>query len=95
MSILPSTIMLAAGILPGQSNPKPDMTYEEKMTIRRFARGRGELRDAAVSIHRRYIATLGVRGTPEQRFMAEIDNPCPDLTLRSQYRQVLREVLDE
>ena len=32
---------------------------------------------------------IGVRGTPEQDFMAEIDHPVPDLRLRRLYRDRL------
>lgn len=66
-----------------------EMTEREKEIIRSFANGSDVLRSSAIEIHRYYIPTLGVRGTDEQRFMAEIDNPCPDFGLRAQYRKVL------
>ena len=65
------------------------MTDREKLIIRQFAGGWEHLKDEAIYIHRKYILTLGVRGTPEQQFMAEIDHPCPDLTLRAAYRAKL------
>jgi len=65
------------------------MTEAEKKTIMQFAQGDKSLRDEAIRIHRKHISTLGVRGTPEQRFMAEVDNPCPDYVLRSAYRKSL------
>lgn len=58
-----------------------------------FAAGDKTLREQAIQIHRRSIGTDGVRGTPEQNFMAEVDNPCPDPTLRSHYRTRLLNIL--
>ncbi len=66
-----------------------EMSKQHSVVIRDFAGGETHLRQEAISIHRHYIPHLGVRGTPEMRFMAEIDNPCPDLGLRSQYRREL------
>ena len=66
-----------------------DMTDAEKNIIVRFASGQKMLRDEALSIHRKYLLIIGVRDTPEQKFMAEIDNPMPDLTLLEQYRSNL------
>ncbi len=65
------------------------MSPEDKDIIRRYAAGARELCPEALAAHRRAIPTDGVRGTPEQDFMAEIDNPAPDLLLRSQYRMNL------
>lgn len=62
------------------------MTDAERQIILAFAKGDTSKREEAIAIHRRYIPTLGVRGTPEQRFMAEVDNACPDVALRGQYR---------
>lgn len=76
-----------------KSKPAPaimDMTPEEKDIIHRFAAGHDSLRGEAIRIHRHYIPTLGVHGMhPEQNFMSEVDNPCPDLRLLAQYREVL------
>jgi hypothetical protein len=65
------------------------MADADRAVIRAFAQGDKSLRNQAVTIHRRYIPLLGVRGTPEQDFMAEVDNPCPDFGLRSTYRNRL------
>ena len=66
------------------------MTANEKDLIKRFALGDKSLRDAAIAIHRKELQETGkVRGTPEMDFMAEIDNPCPDLMLRAMYRKKL------
>jgi len=65
------------------------MTPEDVEVIRRLASGDTSARLQAVAIHRQYIPLLGVRGTPEQDFMAEVDNPVPDLGLRSMYRTKL------
>ncbi len=65
------------------------MSPEDKDIIRRYAAGASELRQEAIAAHRRAIPTDGVRGTPEPDFMAEIDNPVPDVLLRSQYRMKL------
>ena len=66
-----------------------EMTESEKSLILRFAKGEEECRLWAIDIHRRYISTLCVRGTIEQNFMAEVDNPVPDLLLRRAYRTAL------
>ena len=65
------------------------MTEEEKKVIKRFAAGDVALRNEAIRIHRQYISILGVRGTPEMRFMAETDTSCPDFNLRGIYRKAL------
>ncbi len=67
------------------------MSASDADVIRKFAAGDKTLRDQAVAIHRKWIPTIGVRGTPEQDFMSEVDNPCPDLLLRGQYRKRLVE----
>lgn len=66
-----------------------DMTPSEKLIIFYFAASDDSLYKLAIDIHRKYIPHLGVRGTPEQDFMAEVDNPVPDLRLREHYREVL------
>lgn len=71
-----------------------DMTAAEKNIITRFANGHDILRDEAIEIHRKYIPILGVRGSPEQDFMAEVDNPCPDGVLKELYRTILKEKSD-
>ncbi len=65
------------------------MTQEEKAIIKRFASGETFLVEQAIAIHRKYIEKLGVRGTLEMAFMAEVDHPYPDFALRSTYRQRL------
>ena len=71
------------------------MMGDDKNVIQRFASGDYSLREEAIEIHRKYIPTLGVRGTPEQDFMAEIDHPAPDLRLREFYRNQLLENNDD
>lgn len=67
----------------------PQMASADAEIIRRFAAGEQDLREQAVAIHRRLIATLGARGTPKQRFMAEFDHHVPDLRLREICREAL------
>ncbi len=62
------------------------MTETEKRVIRAFARGESGLKDEAIIIHRKYLSEVA---SPEQRFMGEVDTPCPDLMLRGQYRKEL------
>lgn len=69
--------------------PKVSMTDAERRVIRSYAAGNRGLFDQAVAIHRKYIPILGTRGSPEQRFMAEVDHPQPDLGLKAQYRAEL------
>lgn len=64
------------------------MTEFECSLIKRFAAGDRSLRDSAIEIHRKYLKTIGLT-TDEMRFMSEIDNPVPDLSLRGQYRAKL------
>jgi len=71
------------------AEPITEMTQKDVAVIREFAKGETYLRQEAIDIHRRYIPHLGVRGTAEMRFMAEIDSQSPDLGLRSQYRREL------
>lgn len=69
------------------------MTNNEKNIIKRFAAGEKSLRDEAIAIHRRELCATGkVRGTPEMDFMAEVDNPCPDIFLKDLYRRKLLRV---
>lgn len=74
---------------PSPTTPPASMPPEDAEVIRLFAAGHIHLRSEAIIIHRRYIATLGVRGSAEMRFMAEVDTPCPDLGLRARYRRDL------
>lgn len=67
----------------------PQMSDQDRDVIFDFALGNVDLRDRAVAIHRAYIPVLGVRGALEMRFMAEVDNPAPDLALRGYYRELL------
>jgi hypothetical protein len=63
-----------------------EMSEQEKNVIKLFAIGAQPLRQSAINIHRKYLHNLN---TPEQLFMREVDNPCPDLNLRAQYRRLL------
>lgn len=73
------------------------MTDEDKKAIERFARAHannprhGELREAAIEAHRRY---LGERSRHREwnlhmKFMSEVDTPVPDYALRAMYRKQL------
>ena len=66
------------------------MTPEDKEVILKYANGDLTIKNEAVKIHRKWIPIIGVRGTPEQDFMAEVDNPNPDFGLRAIYRSKLR-----
>lgn len=65
------------------------MTPEEKHKIESYAAGVTTLRDEVIEIYRHYIITIGPRGDKWMAFMAEVDNPSPDLMLRSKYRTAL------
>lgn len=67
--------------------------------IREYAIGNPLVRAEAIRIYRHYIPLLGAQGCRdgepfrpempgalEMRFMAEVDNPTPDLGLRAVYR---------
>ena len=69
-----------------KSDTTRDMTIEEKRIIWDFAQGDRRLREDAIAIHRKYVRTLGARGTLEQRYMAEVDHSVPDYGLRERYR---------
>ena len=61
-----------------------------KVVITRFVQGDFTARKYAVEAYRRSLTFDGIqRDCPYQRFMSEIDNPCPDLGLRATYRQAL------
>ena len=70
-----------------QHNQTTDMTDAEKRIIWELAQGDRRKREQAIAIHRKYLPTLGARGTPEQRYMAEVDHPAPDAGLKMQYRE--------
>jgi hypothetical protein len=76
---------------PGNEPPStpPAMVADDREIIVEFALGNTDLRDRAVAIHRRYIPILGVRGTPEMRYMAEVDHRVPDFALMGYYRDVV------
>ena len=65
------------------------MTEDEKNIIYRFAMGEFGLREYAVYIHRKHLRGIGPRGNTYQRFMAEVDHPCPDIGLRNTYKEQL------
>lgn len=68
------------------------MTEGEKATIQAFASGDKTLRGEAIAIHRENLRKYGILSTdPFFNFMSEVDNPCPDLSLRAKYRsQIIR-----
>lgn len=61
------------------------MNDEDKRVIVAFAKGDKSRRDEAIAIHRNHLTEI----CPENDFMGEIDNPCPDLALRHFYRERL------
>lgn len=65
------------------------MTDAEKLVIKQYALGDKDLKDLCISIYRNNIGILGVRGSIEMKFMAEIDTSCPDYGLRARYRKEL------
>jgi len=66
-----------------------DLSEEEKAAIVAFAAGDNSRRDDAIAAYRRIITVAGARGDAFRDFMAEVDNPSPDLALRSAYRRRL------
>lgn len=76
----------------GNSLRDATMTNNELAVIIRLAGGDNSVRDIAIKIHRDECRKTGkAGGSPAADFMAEIDNPCPDLLLRSIYRKRLIE----
>lgn len=76
----------------------PDLlSAHEKAIIQEFAFGTRELHDQAVQVYARYLRRYRESMRPssefkssrpiEIEFMGEIDNKCPDFTLRQIYRQ--------
>lgn len=63
-------------------------TEQELNVIRVFAGGNTELMESAVRIGRKYSH---LKELPEILFMREVDNVCPDLALRNQYRKEILE----
>jgi hypothetical protein len=62
----------------------------DKRYIRDCARRVAGATEKAIAVHRAYLRTHGVRrGDPYFDFMSEVDNPCPDLLLRSRYREAV------
>lgn len=72
------------------STPVDVYSENDKRDIRNCARRLAGATSWAVAIHRAYLRTHGVRhGDPYFDFMSEVDNPCPDLVLRSRYREAV------
>ena len=70
--------------------PVDVLSDADKRDIRDCARRVAGATDRAIAVHRAYLRTHGVRrGDPYFDFMSEVDNPCPDLLLRSRYREVV------
>lgn len=70
------------------------MDAVERHVIYRLASGDQAAREEAIRIHRNHLTYLRVNHLPLPRntdvhfdFMSEVDNPCPDLVLRSMYRK--------
>ena len=64
----------------------PQMSQADIDLIVAFAKGDNTLREMAGDAFRRNIGIVGVRENKYQRFMAEVNNPAPDLALRARYR---------
>jgi hypothetical protein len=62
------------------------MDDKQRAIIIRFASGEKQLRKEAINI---YHSNLGKYNGIEMLFMSEIDSDCPDLVLRSKYREQL------
>jgi hypothetical protein len=59
----------------------------DKSDIKACAAGVQGARDKAIAAYRASLRVHGIRlGDPYFNFMSEIDNPCPDLSLRARYR---------
>lgn len=78
------------------------LSIQEKAIIQEFAFSPrpGDLREIALEVHARFLRRArDRRGEPllkgawpvEASFMSEMDNPCPDLTLRGHYRELVIE----
>lgn len=70
------------------------MDEVERHIIYRLASGDQSARDEAIRVHRNHLDYLRIKHFPLPRgkdvhfdFMSEVDNPCPDLLLRSIYRK--------
>jgi len=72
------------------SKPVDVLTDADKRDIGDCARYVAGARERAIAVHRAYLRTHGVRpGDLYFDFMSEVDNPCPDLLLRSRYREAV------
>lgn len=72
------------------NKPVDVLSDADKRDIRDCARRVAGATEKAIAIHRCYLRTHGVRhGDPYFDFMSEVDNPCPDLLLRSRYREAV------
>ena len=70
--------------------PVDILSDADKRDIRDCARRVAGATDRAIAIHRTHLRIHGPRhGDPYFDFMAEADNPCPDLSLRARYRKAL------
>ncbi len=71
------------------------MNADDEELIRRYAAGDDSMREKAVELFQseRKVESSkprpDCRRTPAMRFMAEVDNPCPDYALRRMYRDAL------
>ena len=72
---------------------EPRMSPGDEHVIWMFVIGNESFREKAVAVHHKYIPTIGVRGNDLQRFMAEVDHPCPDYSLRADYKEKVVERL--
>lgn len=62
----------------------------DKEDIKACARGEQGAKARAVAAFRASLRIHGLRhGDPYFDFMSEVDNPCPDMTLRARYRQAV------
>lgn len=66
-----------------------EMSENDKDVIQRFAAGDETLRQDAIVAYRRNLRIIGPKANLHQRFMGEVDNTSPDLTLRDSLRKQL------
>jgi len=67
-----------------------ELPEQEKQTVRDFAGGDSSLLEEIRTIYSSHLGKPENR-TIEFKFLSEVFNPCPDVTLRARYRdQILR-----
>ncbi len=70
------------------------LSRDDQELIRAVAEGEAGANERAIALHRHSLRHVkDYMGSDIQLFMSEIDNPCPDLLLRSRYRQRVLDAL--